>query len=57
MASNGPWIMVAWIIFKNHLLEVGLTRNGRPWYSECSQPLVYYNLSCVKTLMNKKSLK
>ena len=27
MASNGSCFMVIWIIFKNHLLEVGLTRN------------------------------
>jgi hypothetical protein len=27
MASNGSCFMVTWIIFKNHLLEVGLTQN------------------------------
>jgi hypothetical protein len=27
MASNGSCCMVTWIIFKNHLLEVGLTQN------------------------------
>ena len=27
MASNGSCFMVNWIIFKNHLLEVGLTQN------------------------------
>jgi hypothetical protein len=27
MASNGAGFMVTWIIFKNHLLEVGLTQN------------------------------
>ena len=27
MASNGPCFMVTWIIFENHLLEVGLTQN------------------------------
>ena len=27
MALNGSCFMVTWIIFKNHLLEVGLTRN------------------------------
>ena len=27
MASNGSCFMVIWIIFKNHLLEVGLTQN------------------------------
>ena len=27
MASNGSCVMITWIIFKNHLLEVGLTQN------------------------------
>jgi hypothetical protein len=27
MASNGLCFMVTWIIFKNHLLEVGITQN------------------------------
>ena len=27
VASNGSCFMVTWIIFKNHLLEVGLTQN------------------------------
>ena len=27
MASDGSCFMVTWIIFKNHLLEVGLTQN------------------------------
>ena len=27
MASNGSYVMVTWTIFKNHLLEVGLTQN------------------------------
>ena len=27
MASNGPRFMVTWTIFKNHLLELGLTQN------------------------------
>jgi hypothetical protein len=26
MASNGSYFMVAWSVFKNHLLEVGLTQ-------------------------------
>ena len=29
MASNGSCFMVTWTIFKNHLLEVGLTKNHR----------------------------
>ena len=27
MASSGPCLMVTWTIFKNNLLEVGLTQN------------------------------
>jgi hypothetical protein len=27
MASNGSCFTTTWIIFKNHLLEVGLTQN------------------------------
>jgi hypothetical protein len=27
MASNGSCLMVIWIIFKNHLLEIGQTQN------------------------------
>jgi hypothetical protein len=27
MVSNGSCFMVTWTIFKNHLLEVGLTQN------------------------------
>ena len=29
MASNGSCFMVTWVVFKNHLLEVGLTQNHR----------------------------
>ena len=28
MASNGSCFMVTWVIFKEHLLEVGLTKLG-----------------------------
>ena len=27
VASNGSCFMVMWIVFKNHLLEVGLSQN------------------------------
>jgi hypothetical protein len=27
IVSNGPGFVVTWIIFNNHLLEVGLTQN------------------------------
>ena len=50
MASNGSCFMVTWTIFKNHVLEVGLTQTtGRPWHSEHSQPLIYSILSSVRT--------
>ena len=42
---------------KNPLLEVGPTQNWRSWHSKHSQSLVYSILSCVKSLMNKNSLK
>ena len=58
MASNGSCFTVTWIVFKNHLLEVGLTqKTGRPWHSVRSQQLVYFILSCVRTRMNRYSLK
>ena len=50
MASNGSCFMVTWTIFKNHLLEVGLTLNqtGRPWYSEHSLTTIglFYFIMC-----------
>ena len=57
MASNGSCFTVTWIIFKNHLLEVGLIQTRRPWHSECSRPLIYTNLSFVRTRINKNSLR
>ena len=27
MTSNGSCVMITWIIFKNHMLEVGLTQS------------------------------
>ena len=27
MTSNGLWFMVIWTIFKNHILEVGVTQS------------------------------
>jgi hypothetical protein len=50
MASNGLCFVVTWIIFKNHLLEVGLTRNRETmalrtltiidliWFIMCEDP-------------------
>ena len=46
VASNGPRFMVTWIIFKNHLLKVGLTQN---WETMALQMLTtiglfYFNM-------------
>jgi hypothetical protein len=51
MASTGLCFMVTWIVFINHLSEIGLTHNQetRPWHSACSQPFFYFIVSCVKT--------
>ena len=57
MASNGSCFMVTWTSFKNHLLEVGLTQNRETMALRTSQPLVYFILSCVRTRMNRNSLK
>ena len=57
MASNGSWCMVTWIIFKNHLLEVGLTRNRETMALQMLTTVVYSILSCVRTEMNRISLK
>ena len=57
MASNGSCFMVTWIVINNHLLEEGLTQNRETMHSEHSQPLIYSILSCVRTRMNKNSLK
>jgi hypothetical protein len=29
--------MITWPIFKNHLLDVGLTQTGTPWHSKISE--------------------
>jgi len=47
MASNGSCFVVTWTIFKNHLLEVDLTRN---WETMALQMLttieLYYFIMC-----------
>ena len=47
MAWNGSCFMVTWIIFKNHLLEVGLTQN---WETMALQTLttidLFYFIMC-----------
>ena len=44
MASNGSCFMVTWIIFKNHLLEVGLTQNRKtiPLWNLTTVDLLYF---------------
>ena len=51
MASSGSGFMVTWVIFKNHLLEVGLTQN---WETMALRKLTTINilflfLSCMRT--------
>ena len=52
--------MVTWTIFKK--TSLGGKPNtkpctGRPWHSERLQPLVHSIVSCVRTRMNRHSLK
>ena len=46
MASNGSCFMVTWIIFKNHLLEVGLTQNH--------ETMAFWRLTTIYLLIEKK---
>ena len=43
MASNGSCLMITWTLFKNHLLEVGLTQN---WEIMALQKLTTIVLLC-----------
>ena len=47
MASNGSCFMVTWTIFKNHLLEAGLTQN---WETMALRMLttvdLFYSIMC-----------
>jgi hypothetical protein len=43
VASNGSYFMVTWIIFKNHLLEVGPTQN---WETMSLRTLTTVDLFC-----------
>ena len=60
MASNGSCFMVTWILFKNHLLEVGLSLTQK------QETMAFQNLTAIDLLyfimcgdprMNKISLK
>jgi hypothetical protein len=57
MASNGSCFMVTWIIFQNHLLEIGLTKPKDHGTSERSQPSIYSILPRVRTCMTINSFK
>ena len=57
MASNGSCFMVTWIIFKTHLLEVGLTQNQETMALRTltTVNLVYFIMREAR--MNRNSLK
>ena len=57
MVSNGSCFMVTGTIFKNHLLEVDLTQNRQTMTFQTPTTLIYSIFSCVRTHMNKNSLK
>ena len=59
MASNRSCLMVTWIIFKNHLLEIGLTQNHENMALRTLTTIKkYFILSCARrTRMNRNSLK
>jgi hypothetical protein len=62
MTSNWSCFMVSWSIFKNHILEVGLTQKRETIHFEISLTLIYSILSCVWMGMwglcvNRNSLK
>ena len=57
MASNGLCFMVTWIIFKNHLLDVGLIQNHE---TMTLRILTVVDLFCFimhEDRMNRNSLK
>ena len=58
-ASNGSCLTVTWTIFKDHLLGVGLTQNQETMALQTltTVGLFYIILSCVRTRMNRNSLK
>ena len=57
MASNGSCFMVTWIVFKNHLLEVGLTQHQVTMALRTLITVGLLYLSYVRTRMNINSLK
>ena len=57
LAWNGSRFMVTWTIFKNHLLEVGLTQNRETMALRTVTIVDLSYLSCVRTRMNRISFK
>ena len=58
MALNGTCFMVTWTLFKNHLLEVGVTRNRRETMAIRTLTAVgFFYLPCVRIHMNRDLLK
>ena len=55
MALNGTCFTVTWNIFRNHVLEVGLTQNQET--VAFRMLLFYFILSCIWTHMHISSLK
>jgi hypothetical protein len=56
MTSNEPSFMVTWIIFKNHLLEVGLTQNGETMALCMLTTVDLFYFTICGTHMNKNAL-
>ena len=46
-----------WTYFKTTSWRQAQHKTARPWHSECSQLLIYSILSCVRTRMDRNSLK
>ena len=57
MALNGSYFMITWTVFKNHLLEVGLTQNQETMaFLMLTTVGLFYFIMC-DTCMNRNSLK
>jgi hypothetical protein len=60
MASNGSCFVVTWIIFKTHLLGLGLTENHETMTLQMFPTVdLFYFIMCEesRTLMNRRLLK
>jgi hypothetical protein len=57
VASNESCCIVTWIIFKNHLLEIDLIQNQETMVLRMLITVVLFDLSCVRTCVNRNSLK